>query len=305
MTKRTDVVLEWRRINKYEPVYSFLENDKAIAYNWNVVNSEEQEQMSKVKSYASVKFDVIRDFEHGYFANSFMKLKDNPSRENVEKFNRNIPEKGEYWRLAIYKLNGQKLDKKELDIFKLVRSYNKDLIPSELDSIGVLLDYSTQKKYIPILLHHRIEKTNRVYYIDLEEDKVVNADEVHIQKMTDDNNFVYQTSLSDNLERKGITLFSTGLYLDETYLKKNLGKTLLAQKYPEIYKIMQGEDARVTFLNRETDVELVKNVTELFFPPGTNVFENVTIPAKYSVDGQEHVINSAEELQKYYKEDEN
>ena len=260
--------------------------------------------MSKVKSYASVEFDVIRDFENGYFANSFMKLKDNPSRENVEKFNRNIPEKGEYWRLAIYKLNGQKLDKKELDIFKLVRSYNKDLIPSELDSIGVLLNYSTQKKYIPILLHHRIEKTNRVYYIDLEEDKVVNADEVHIQKMTDDNNFVYQTSLSDNLERKGITLFSTGLYFDETYLKKNLGKTLLAQKYPEIYKIMQGEDARVTFLNRETDVELVKNVTELFFPPGTNVFENVTIPAKYSVDGQEHVINSAEELQKYYKEEE-
>ena len=27
---------------EYEPVYSFLENDKAIAYNWNVVNSEEQ-----------------------------------------------------------------------------------------------------------------------------------------------------------------------------------------------------------------------------------------------------------------------
>lgn len=136
----------------------------------------------------------------------------------------------------------------------------------------------------------------------MEEDRVVNADEVHIQKMTDDNNFVYQTSLSDNLERKGITLFSTGLYLDKTYLKKNLGKTLLAQKYPEIYKIMQGEDARITFLNRETDVELVKNVTELFFPPGTNVFENVTIPAKYSVDRQDHVINSAEELQKYYKE---
>ena len=67
---------------------------------------------------------------------------------------------------------------------------------------------------------------------------------------------------------------------------------------------MQGEYARVTFLNRETNVELVKNVTELFFPPGTNVFENVTIPAEYSVDGQEHVINSAEELQKYYKEGE-
>ena len=61
-------------VPEYEPVYSFLENDKAIAYNWNVVNSEEQEQMSKVKSYASVKFDVIMYFENGYFANSFIRV---------------------------------------------------------------------------------------------------------------------------------------------------------------------------------------------------------------------------------------
>ena len=101
-------------VPEYEPRFKIFENGNALAYHWSVIHSEEQEQMSKVKSYASVKFDVIMYFENGYFANSFMKLKDNPSRENVEKFNRNIPEKGEYWRLAIYKLNGQKLDKKEL-----------------------------------------------------------------------------------------------------------------------------------------------------------------------------------------------
>lgn len=290
-------------VPEYEPKFIIFENGNALAYHWSVVRSKEQEQMSKVKTYASAKFDVTRSFEHGYFVDSFMKLKDNPSRENVENFNRNVPKKGEYWRLVIYKLKGQKLDKKELDIFELVRSYNKELIPSEMEQMGVLLDYSTQKKYIPILLHHRIEKTNRVYYIDLEENKVVRADEVEIQKLTDENDFVYKISLSDNLDRKGITLFPTGLYLGETYLKKDLSKSVLAQKYPEVYKIMQGEDARIAFLNKETDVALVKNVTELFFPPGTNVFENVTIPAKYSVDGQEHVINSAEELQKYYKEE--
>ncbi len=70
---------------------------------------------------------------------------------------------------------------------------------------------------------------------------------------------------------------------------------------------MQGEDCSYCqFSNRET-IELVKNNwTSSLFPPGTNVFKNVTIPAEYSVvDGQEHVINSAEELQKYYKEGEN
>ena len=89
----------------------------------------------------------------------------------------------------------------------------------------------------------------------------------------------------------------------EDYPTENLKKTGLAKNYPDLYKIIQGHGGQVTFLNKTTDVALVKNVTELFFPPGTNVFENVTIPAKYSVDGQEHVINSAEELQKYYKEE--
>ena len=60
---------------EYEPVYSFLENDKAIAYNWNVVNSEEQENMKKAKSYIDPEYNVIREFDSGYFVNSYMKLK--------------------------------------------------------------------------------------------------------------------------------------------------------------------------------------------------------------------------------------
>lgn len=105
------------------------------------------------------------------------------------------------------------------------------------------------------------------------------------------------------MEKRGVALHITWMSLESSYSEKQFENSLLSSKYPQVYKIMHEKDARVTFLNRETDVELVKNVTELFFPPGTNVFENVTIPAKYSVDGQEHVINSAEELQKYYKEE--
>lgn len=80
---------------EYEPVYSFLENDKAIAYNWNVVNSEEQENMKKAKSYiVDPDYNVIREFDYGYFVNSYMKLKANPNLLNKDEFNRNIPQKG-------------------------------------------------------------------------------------------------------------------------------------------------------------------------------------------------------------------
>lgn len=44
---------------EYEPVYRFLENGKAIAYNWKVVNSEEQENMKKAKSYIDPEYNVI------------------------------------------------------------------------------------------------------------------------------------------------------------------------------------------------------------------------------------------------------
>ena len=43
-------------VPEYEPRFKIFENGNALAYHWSVIHSEEQEQMSKVKSYASVKF---------------------------------------------------------------------------------------------------------------------------------------------------------------------------------------------------------------------------------------------------------
>ena len=139
----------------------------------------------------------------------------------------------------------------------------------------------------------------------MDEGKILPADKVKTDKLSTKNNFVSNTSFYDNLAKKGVSVSMTSVGLNDTYPRKNLKKTVLGQDYPELYKILQGYDSRVAFLNEEPDIKLVQKVAELFFPPGTNVFENVTIPAKYSVDGQEHVINSAEELQKYYKEEEN
>ena len=89
-------------------------------------------KMATVKSEAS-KFTSVREFSYGYFVNNYMKLKNNPE-QGLYDFNRNVPEKGEYWRLAVYKLVGEKLERKEFDIFKMVRSFDDNLVPSEIDS---------------------------------------------------------------------------------------------------------------------------------------------------------------------------
>ena len=292
-------------VPEYRPNYKFFEGKKALFYNWELVDSEEMQKMATVKSEAS-KFTSVRAFSYGYFVNNYMKLKNNPE-QGLYDFNRNVPEKGEYWRLAVYKLVGEKLERKEFDVFKMVRSFDNNLVPSEIESTGIWIDISHQKKYVRILLHPKHSKKDedyKVHFIDLDEGKILPANEVKTEGVSNQNNFVSYTSFHDNLIKKGVIVSYIDAGLSEDYPPENLKKTVLAKNYPDLYKIIQGYGGQVTFLNETTDVALVKKVAELFFPPGTNVFENVTIPAKYSVDGQEHVINSAEELQKYYKEGE-
>ena len=61
-------------------------------------------------------------FGHGYFVNSYMKLKNNPKQSYMILIGI-YREKGEYWRLAVYKLVGEKLERKEFDVFKMVSSF--------------------------------------------------------------------------------------------------------------------------------------------------------------------------------------
>ena len=119
-------------VPEYRPNYKFFEGKKALFYNCELVDSEEMQKMATVKSEAS-KFTSVREFSYGYFVNNYMKLKNNPE-QGLYDFNRNVPEKGEYWRLAVYKLVGEKLERKEFDIFKMVRSFDDNLVPSEIDS---------------------------------------------------------------------------------------------------------------------------------------------------------------------------
>ena len=42
-------------------------------------------------------------------------------------------------------------------------------------------------------------------------------------------------------------------------------------------------------------------IYQLLYKEGTNLFENVKIPAENSIDGQEHIVNSQEEFITYYR----
>lgn len=200
--------------------------------------------------------------------------------------------------MAVYKFQNKKLKKREFDVFEMVRNYDSDLIPIKIRS-DIIADSNTQKYYAVIYLRQKSTDKEKAYCINLDEGRIVSDKGINPYRKLP-NGFTTSTNFAERMKKRGVGLHITWMSLESSYSEKQFENSLLSSKYPQIYKIMQGEDARIAFLNKETDVELVKNVTELFFPPGTNVFENVAIPAEYSVDGQEHVINSAEELQKYY-----
>jgi len=45
-------------------------------------------------------------------------------------------------------------------------------------------------------------------------------------------------------------------------------------------------------------------IYHFLYKEGTNLFENVKIPAENLVDGQEHIVNSQQEFITYYRNEE-
>lgn len=52
--------------------------------------------------------------------------------------------------------------------------------------------------------------------------------------------------------------------------------------------------------NNPEEVQRQISVLELFLPRNVNLYQNTVIPATLTIDGQEHIVDSKEEFDKYY-----
>ncbi len=71
--------------------------------------------------------------------------------------------------------------------------------------------------------------------------------------------------------------------------------------YPKAAEILSEKESMIGILGKESDLEEYLPILKLFAKEGKNLFSDVAIPAEYSVDGKEHVVNSQEEFYRYYK----
>jgi hypothetical protein len=218
--------------------------------------------------------------------------------QEYQKLNRNgnihnVAEGQEYWGITVYNTKGGKLTSKDYDIFKMVREYDSDAVPSRIQNTVYV---SKGRELLDIYL-----KTSANNYtdgflksIDLNSGKIVEAGDEQDKWTAESSSYFSQLlPLSSDY-----FLHNSGLYLNKG--KKLASAALIRQKYPKSAALLEDENGMIAILTDKPDFENSLSFLQLLYKKGVNLFENVTIPADSSIDGQEHIVNSQEEFVKYY-----
>lgn len=75
---------------------------------------------------------------------------------------------------------------------------------------------------------------------------------------------------------------------------------VMFDKYPNTKDLFSENHSMIGILVDRPSVDTNIPILQILVNPKTNLFKNVTIPAEYSIDGQEHKIHSYDEFKQYY-----
>lgn len=205
---------------------------------------------------------------------------------------RNEPLEDEYWKIAVYDIKEKGFPSKEYDVFKMTRDYDSDYIPTKIASIIYI---SEGRELLDIHLKNAKDGSLVTKSIDLEKGKIVELgkEQDYEQYATATNFYILLPESKDYFMLNWETGVSAGGKLDKD--------ALIRQKYPEAAKLLEDNNGSIVVLADKPSIENNMPIYQLLYKEGTNLFENVKIPAENSVDGQEHIVNSQEEFIRYYR----
>ena len=273
-----------QKISKYE----FLEGGKAIVVKWDYDNPIDHWLTTSNKEV----FQGTRLIGEKKIVQEYKKLKYiNPVSSN--------PQGQEYWGITVYDTQNQKLISKDYNVFKLVREYNKNFVPIRLGNVI----YTSSGETLLDIYIQKLESSEPVLQksINLDTRKLVDSGKEQDSNKEQKNSFKISRQL--NLLRPD----SHYHIADRTIL--NLSKSnyhfpsdaKMWTTYPKAAEILSEKESMIGILGKESDLEEYLPILKLFAKEGKNLFSDVAIPAEYSVDGKEHVVNSQEEFYRYYK----
>ena len=267
--------------------YEMIADGAGIITHWKSTDPKEDRLMREYGSYYY--FDPIRvGSKHILHMN--VKF-----RENFY-YRTTPPEKDEYWTVSVYKVNGERLkEEKEIDLFKVVEQFDPDYIPTELGSV-----YSWNGRE-SVSLQIRSTKDNSVrkmMYLNLDTRKLERNETLendHQRKPIPDFNVPIDREKSSIEELK---FFKNWFSIDP----KDLSKTQF-KKSSKAYKLLNQKDTKVIVIKPQNSADQYARsiaVFELFMKKGVNLYQDVTIPAELSRDGQTHTTQTKEEFDHYY-----
>ncbi len=267
--------------------YEMIADGAGIITHWKSTDPKEDRLMREYGSYYY--FDPIRV---GSKQILHMNVK---FRENFY-YRTTPPEKDEYWTVSVYKVNGERLkEEKEIDLFKVVEQFDPDYIPTELGSV-----YSWNGREL-VSLQIRSTKDNSVrkmMYLNLDTRKLERNETLendHQRKPIPDFNVPINREKSSIEELK---FFKNWFSIDP----KDLSKTQF-KKSSKVYKLLNQKDTKVIVIKPQNSADQYARsiaVFELFMKKGVNLYQDVTIPAEVSKDGQVHTTQAKEEFDQYY-----
>ena len=261
--------------------YKYIEDGKALAIKWDYDNPLDY-WLASQSTYVYWVGPVV----------SQNKIVQEYKRLAISSMYRNEPIDDEYWKITVYDIKTKGFPSKDYDIFKMTRDYDSDYIPTGIDSI---IYVSEGRELLDIYLKNAKNGSLSTKSIDLDEGKIVELGEGknYIQ-------YAKATSFSSLLpESENYFMYNWKIgILKEGKLAKD---ALIRQKYPEAAKLLEDNNGSIVVLADKPSIENNMPIYQLLYKEGTNLFENVKIPAENSVDGQEHIVNSQEEFIRYYR----
>ena len=246
--------------------YKYIEDGKALAIKWDYDNPLDYwltEQEASVDWFGPVvgQNKIVQEYK----------------RLAISSMYRNEPIEDEYWKIAVYDIKTKGFPSKDYDVFKMTRDYDSDYIPTGITSV---IYTSDGRELLDIHLKNAKDGSLVDKSIDLDEGKIV-----ELGKGRDYEQYATATSFY-NLLPDSEDYFMFNWEFGVSKGGKLAKDALIRQKYPEADK---------------PSIENNMPIYQLLYKEGTNLFENVKIPAENSVDGQEHIVNSQEEFITYYR----
>lgn len=273
-----------QKISKYE----FLEGGKAIVVKWDYENPIDHWLTTSTKEV----FQGTRLIGEKKIVQEYKKLKYiNPVSSN--------PQGQEYWGITVYDTQNQKLTSKDYNVFKLVKEYNKNFVPIRLGNVI----YTSSGETLLDIYIQKLESSDPLLQksINLDTGKLVDAGEKRDSDKEQKNSFKISRQLSllrpdshYHIADREILNLSKSNYHFPSDAKMWI-------MYPKAAEIFSEKESMIGLLGKESDLEEYLPILKLFAKEGKNLFSNVIIPAKYSVDGKERVVNNQEEFNRYYK----